>query len=76
MVLGQGRALTKSGAYQVLRRRVTCAGVGHVRPHRLRHGFSHRYLDNGDAEGDLMGLNGWDSRQVLRHYDQAMERCA
>ncbi|MEU4283182.1 tyrosine-type recombinase/integrase [Nocardiopsis dassonvillei] len=69
MVLNSGRAVTKSGAYQVLRRRATRAGVGHVLPHRLRHDFSHRYLDNGDVEGELMELNGWDSRQMLRHYD-------
>ncbi|WP_227015384.1 MULTISPECIES: tyrosine-type recombinase/integrase [Nocardiopsis] len=85
----KGGALTKSGVYQMLRRRATRAGVAHVHPHRFRHDFSHRYLDNGGAEGDLMELNGWDSRQMMRHYgrsaaasraqrhyDQVMDRSA
>jgi hypothetical protein len=37
-------------------------------PHWFRHHFSHTWLDRGDAEGDLMELNGWSSPQMLRRY--------
>jgi hypothetical protein len=33
-----------------------------------RHYFSHTWLDNGGAEGDLMEINGWASPQMLRRY--------
>ncbi|WP_150253364.1 tyrosine-type recombinase/integrase [Nocardiopsis deserti] len=85
----KGGTLTQLGVYQMLRCRAAKAGVGHVRPHRFRHDFSHCYLDNGGGEGGLMEFNGWDSWQMLRHYgrsaaascaqrhyDQVMERCA
>ena len=34
-------------------------------PHKVRHIFSHNWLDKGGAEGDLMELNGWSSPQML-----------
>ena len=34
----------------------------------FRHHFSHAWLDNGGAEGDLMELNGCTSPQMLRRY--------
>ena len=30
--------------------------------------FSHRWLDRGGSEEDLMELNGWSSPQMLRRY--------
>ena len=39
-----------------------------VKPHRLRHHFSHTWLDRGGAERDLMELNGWTSPQMLTRY--------
>ncbi|MGQ4270051.1 tyrosine-type recombinase/integrase [Nocardiopsis changdeensis] len=67
----KGGPLTESGIYQMVRRRARRAGVDDVSPHRWRHGFSHRYLARGGEEGDLMELNGWDSRQMLRHYGRS-----
>jgi integrase/recombinase XerD len=37
-------------------------------PHRLRHHFSHTWLDRGGAERDLTELNGWISPQMLTRY--------
>jgi integrase len=59
--------MTGSGIYQAIKRRGARVGV-EVHPHQFRHTFSHRWLDAGGAEGDLMELNGWDSPQMLRHY--------
>jgi hypothetical protein len=36
-----------------------------------RHTFSHNWLDNGGAEGDLMELNGWSSPQMLARYGRS-----
>jgi integrase len=46
------------------------AGVD-VYPHKFRHTFSHNWLDNGGAEGDLMELNGWSSPQMLARYGRS-----
>ncbi|GAA2696628.1 tyrosine-type recombinase/integrase [Actinoplanes palleronii] len=62
-----GAGMTGSGIYQAIKRRGDRVGVV-VHPHMFRHTFSHRWLDAGGAEGDLMELNGWDSPQMLRHY--------
>jgi integrase len=62
-----GVGMTGSGIYQAIKRRGDRVGVT-VHPHMFRHTFSHRWLDAGGAEGDLMELNGWDSPQMLRHY--------
>lgn len=59
--------MTRSGIYQVIARRGERLGIK-LHPHMFRHTFSHRWLDAGGAEGDLMELNGWDSPQMLRHY--------
>ncbi|MFI6575419.1 tyrosine-type recombinase/integrase [Nocardiopsis sp. NPDC050513] len=67
----KGGALSASGIYQMVRRRAERAGVEGAYLHRYRHDFSHRYLDNGGSEGDLMELNGWDSRQMLRRYGRS-----
>jgi integrase/recombinase XerD len=59
--------MTASGIYQAIKRRGARVSVT-VHPHMFRHTFTHRWLDAGGAEGDLMELNGWDSPQMLRHY--------
>lgn len=61
------QAMTRSGIYQAIARRGERMGLK-LHPHMFRHTFSHRWLDAGGAEGDLMELNGWDSPQMLRHY--------
>jgi integrase/recombinase XerD len=67
--LGAGNRgpLTRAGIYQMVVRRGEECGV-EARPHRFRHHFSHTWLDQGGAEGDLMELNGWSSPQMLRRY--------
>jgi len=64
---GSRGPLAASGICQMARRRGEQAGVD-VWPHRFRHHFSHAWLDRGGAEGDLMGLNGWSSPQMLLRY--------
>jgi site-specific recombinase XerD len=59
--------MTASGIYQAIARRGRQCGI-EAFPHRVRHHFSHSWLDHGGAEGDLMELNGWTSPQMLRRY--------
>lgn len=59
--------MTPSGVRQVIERRGAALGLD-IHPHLFRHTFTHNWLDEGGAEGDLMELNGWDSPQMLRHY--------
>ncbi len=67
---GSRGPMTDSGIYQMIERRGLQAGV-EVHPHKFRHNFSHAWLDNGGAEGDLMELNGWTSPQMLRRYGRS-----
>lgn len=60
-------ALTPNGIRQMIRRRARSVDLK-IHPHIFRHNFSHRWLDAGGAEGDLMELNGWSSPQMLRRY--------
>ncbi|MEV4705011.1 tyrosine-type recombinase/integrase [Actinoplanes sp. NPDC049316] len=62
--------MTEKGIYQLIVRRGEKIGIK-VYPHMFRHTFSHRWLDAGGSEGDLMELNGWDSPQMLRHYGRS-----
>lgn len=62
--------MTASGIYQVIARRGKRLGIK-IHPHMFRHGFSHHWLDNGGAEGDLMELTGWSSPQMLRRYGRS-----
>jgi integrase len=62
--------LGRTGIYQVVVRRGEEVGVA-VYPHRFRHHFSHSWLDQGGAEGDLMELNGWSSPQMLERYGRS-----
>jgi site-specific recombinase XerD len=66
--LGPKGALTDSGIRQMVERRGEAAGLGHIYPHQLRHTFAHAWLADGGAEGDLMMLAGWRSRQMLQRY--------
>lgn len=65
-----GGPMTASGIYQMIERRGREADV-EVNPHKFRHTFSHNWLNNGGAEGDLMELNGWSSPQMLARYGRS-----
>ena len=66
--IGKKGPLTDSAVRQMLRRRGKKAGVDGLHPHRFRHQFAHDWLAAGGAEGDLMRLAGWSSRQMLERY--------
>jgi hypothetical protein len=42
-----------------------------LHPHMLRHYYAHKQLSRGMAEGDLMTLAGWRSREMLSRYAAA-----
>lgn len=62
--------MTPSGIRQIIERRGAAIGLD-IHPHVFRHTFSHHWLDQGGAEGDLMELNGWTSPQMLRRYGRS-----
>ncbi len=66
--LGHKGAMADSGIFQIIRRRGHEAGLGDIHPHQLRHAFAHSWLAEGGAEGDLMRIAGWRSRQMLQRY--------
>lgn len=66
--LGRKARLTDDGVRQMLERRAQQAGIGHIHAHQFRHTFAHSWLAEGGAEGDLMRLAGWRSRQMLNRY--------
>lgn len=65
---GHSGPMTDSGVAQVIERRAATAGIGKIHPHQFRHGFAHSWLAEGGAEGDLMRLAGWKSRQMVSRY--------
>ena len=66
--IGAKGPMTPSGIAQMLRRRATQAGIGHIHPHQFRHTFAHRWLAAEGTEGDLQEIAGWRSRDMLRRY--------
>jgi site-specific recombinase XerD len=66
--LGKRGRLTDTGIEQVVKRRAAQAGLSGVHPHLFRHSYAHAMLADGMAEGDLMSLGGWRSRQMLDRY--------
>jgi site-specific recombinase XerD len=66
--LGRRGAVTASGVRQITRRRARDAGLENFHPHLFRHRFAHSWLSDGGAEGDLMRLTGWRSREMVNRY--------
>jgi integrase len=66
--IGAKGPMTPSGIAQMIRRRATQAGIGHIHPHQFRHTFAHRWLEAEGQEGDLQEIAGWRSREMLRRY--------
>ncbi|MDT7782229.1 MAG: hypothetical protein QOF58_648 [Pseudonocardiales bacterium] len=51
--------LTAAGVNAMIDRRCKQAGLGHRRPHQIRHTWAHDMLDNGAQESDVERLGGW-----------------
>jgi site-specific recombinase XerD len=66
--IGGKGSMTPSGIAQMIRRRASQAGIGHIHPHQFRHTFAHRWLAAEGQEGDLQEIAGWRSREMLRRY--------
>jgi site-specific recombinase XerD len=66
--IGGKGPMTPSGIAQMIRRRASHAGIGHIHPHQFRHTFAHRWLAAEGQEGDLQEIAGWRSREMLRRY--------
>lgn len=60
--------LTSNGIHQMLKRRGAAVGLPNLHAHQFRHTMAHRWLAEGGAEGDLMQIAGWRSRQMLGRY--------
>jgi site-specific recombinase XerD len=70
--LGKRGRVTDNGIRQMVHRRQEQAGVAEIHPHLFRHTFMHSYLLNGGAEGDLVRIAGWNSRQMLDRYGKSV----
>jgi site-specific recombinase XerD len=66
--LGKQGPLTRSGIFQLVRRRGRQAGIERLHPHQFRHTFAHAWLAAGGQEGDLQLIAGWSDRQMLSRY--------
>ncbi len=68
---GRGTAVTRSGAYRMVRRRAEQAAVGHQYPHLFGHTMAHRLLGAGMSLGSVMEIGGWTDRTMLDLYGRA-----
>lgn len=69
--LGRQGRFTDWGLRQMLDRRGTEAGIGHIHPHQFRHTFAHTAKAAGMSDEELMEIGGWRTAQMLRHYGRS-----
>jgi len=65
--LGRKGPLGEKGLAGLVKARGAAAGLA-VHPHLFRHAYAHAMLAGGMAEGDLMAVAGWKSREMLTRY--------
>jgi site-specific recombinase XerD len=65
---GHRGGLGSNGIHHMLNRRCRAANVPNINPHRFRHTWADAMLRNGQAEGDIMRLAGWKTRDMLERY--------
>jgi site-specific recombinase XerD len=66
--LGLRGPLDDTGIVRLIKKRAEQAGLDGIHPHLFRHTAAHTWLAAGGAEGDLMRLAGWSSREMLDRY--------
>lgn len=64
----RGTTHSYSSMQRALQARARIAGVTRFHPHLLRHTAATNWLAAGGAEGDLMAIAGWRSRDMLDRY--------
>lgn len=66
-----GKALTRSGALQLVKKHFATFGIEGISPHDLRHSFATAFMDaNPDGEATLQVVGGWKSRTMVARYSK------
>jgi site-specific recombinase XerD len=66
--LGRSGSMTAFGIDELIKRRATQAGIGHVHVHQLRHSAAHFLRLAGADDDSVMRLMGWRDRAMLHRY--------